>query len=125
MTKKLTEKKRQTLLVALQKKITKTRVINVKTEEYDVYIGRTSKWGNQFLIGPNGTREEVIEKYRKSIYRNKILLLCIPKLEGKRLGCFCPPLACHGDVLVELIENFLINKEIGVKKWVKNILNSN
>ena len=25
-------------------------------------------------------------------------------LRGKRLGCVCKPKACHGDVLVELIE---------------------
>jgi hypothetical protein len=25
-------------------------------------------------------------------------------LKGKRLGCFCKPLACHGDVIKEYIE---------------------
>lgn len=29
-----------------------------------VYIGRPSKWGNPFVIGRDGSREEVIEKYR-------------------------------------------------------------
>jgi len=27
------------------------------------------------------------------------------ELKGKRLGCFCKPKLCHGDVLVELIND--------------------
>jgi len=26
-----------------------------------VYVGRPSKWGNPFTIGPDGTRDEVID----------------------------------------------------------------
>ncbi|MFD1444291.1 DUF4326 domain-containing protein [Thermoactinomyces vulgaris] len=26
-------------------------------------------------------------------------------MKGKVLGCFCKPRACHGDILVELVEN--------------------
>jgi len=25
-------------------------------------------------------------------------------LKGMKLGCFCAPMSCHGDVLVKLIE---------------------
>lgn len=28
------------------------------------YIGRPSKWGNPFVIGADGTRDEVVERYR-------------------------------------------------------------
>ena len=41
-----------------------TDVVHCKKAPFDVYIGRPSKWGNPYSIGPDGTREEVIEKYR-------------------------------------------------------------
>lgn len=83
-----------------------TRVVNVNLGKiYDVYIGRPSIWGNPFRIGVDGTREEVIEKYRRYILKNKTLLARLPELKGKRLGCYCAPLSCHGDVLVELVES--------------------
>ena len=81
-----------------------TKVVHCKKEKYDVYIGRPSKWGNPFEIGKDGTRKEVIEKYRKYVLSNKELMNSLHELEGKTLGCWCKPLACHGDVLLELIE---------------------
>ena len=44
--------------------MSKTRVVNINKEIYDVYIGRPSKWGCPFVIGKDGTRKEVIAKYR-------------------------------------------------------------
>lgn len=67
-----------------------------------VYIGRPSKWGNPFEIGKDGTREEVIERYREWIALQLPLLKALPELRGKVLVCWCKPLACHGDVLAEL-----------------------
>ncbi len=80
-----------------------TKVVNCYRESFDVYIGRPGKWGNPFKIGPNGTREEVIAKYRAWVVQQPELMGSLYKLEGKVLGCYCKPLACHGDVLVELI----------------------
>ena len=80
------------------------KVVNLRNERYDIYIGRGSKWGNRFIIGRDGNREEVIRKYRKWILNNKELLSSLHELKGKVLGCFCKPLACHGDVLSELVE---------------------
>jgi hypothetical protein len=79
----------------------KTRAVNLKREPYDVYIGRGSKWGNPFVIGPDGTREQVIERYRTYLLANHDLCADLYELEGKCLGCFCKPLRCHGDVIVE------------------------
>lgn len=82
----------------------KTRVVNIKHGKvYDVYIGRPSKWGNPFHIGVDGTREQVIKKYSKWIRKNKKLMDSLSELKGKRLGCYCAPLPCHGDVLVDLV----------------------
>jgi hypothetical protein len=82
-----------------------TKIVNKRKDKYDVYIGRPSKWGNPFKVGRDGTREEVIEKYREWIKTQPELLAQLGELRGKILGCWCKPKACHGDVLVELIEN--------------------
>jgi hypothetical protein len=82
-----------------------TSVVHCKHKiPYDVYIGRPSKWGNPFEIGKDGTREEVIAKYREWIKTQPQLLKDLPELNGKVLGCWCKPKhACHGDVLVEMV----------------------
>jgi hypothetical protein len=70
---------------------------------YDVYIGRPSKWGNPFMIGLDGTREEVIKQYNDWIMTQYDLVKAAKiELKGKILGCWCSPLACHGDILVEI-----------------------
>lgn len=80
------------------------KVVNLKNEDFEVYIGRGSKWGNPFIIGKDGDRNVVIDKYREWIINNSKLLNDLWKLEGKTLGCFCKPKKCHGDVLIELFE---------------------
>ncbi|GAG96278.1 unnamed protein product [marine sediment metagenome] len=89
-----------------------TKVVHCKKEPYDIYIGRPSKWKNPFIIGEDGTREEVIEKYRKWIVNQPFLMNSLHELKGKTLGCWCKPtegfrgrLLCHGQILVSLIEN--------------------
>lgn len=82
----------------------KTSVVHCKEEAYEIYIGRPSKWGNPFKIGKDGTREEVIEKYRQYILMNPNLLSSLHELRGRILGCWCSPEKCHGDVLVELAD---------------------
>ncbi len=82
-----------------------TRVVNVKMcDTYDTYIGRGSPWGNPWKIGEDGTREEVIERFRTYLLTQPHLMRALPELKGKVLGCWCKPEACHGDVLVKYIE---------------------
>lgn len=78
------------------------RVVHCKKEAFDVYIGRPSKWGNPYVIGRDGSRSEVIEKFRMRLLLNKELCEQLIELRGKVLGCWCAPAECHGDVLVEL-----------------------
>lgn len=89
----------------------KTTVVHCKKKSYDIYIGRPSQFGNPYshLSGTLAefkvdTREEAIEKYREYILGRPDLLALLPTLKGKRLGCFCRPQRCHGDVLIELID---------------------
>jgi hypothetical protein len=79
-----------------------TRVVHCRRERYDVYIDRPSRWGNPFVVGRDGTREEVIAKYRQWLMGRPDLLARLGELRGKVLGCWCKPKACHGDVLAEL-----------------------
>lgn len=89
-----------------------TTVVHVR-QPHDVYIGRgrpgytESPFANPFIIGPHGLRAEVIARYehwlRAKLYNNPELQAELEKLRGKRLGCWCKPQACHGDVLVELL----------------------
>jgi hypothetical protein len=65
---------------------------------------RPGPLGNPFVIGRDGTREEVIEKFRLYANREPSIRAMLPSLRGKRLGCVCKPKACHGDVYVEMIE---------------------
>lgn len=90
----------------------KTTVVNISRSAYDVYIGRPSIWGNPYAIGKDGTRMQVIRKYREYILSKPELLEALPTLVGKRLGCYCTPKACHGDVLVELVEKFVTNERL-------------
>ncbi|CAF0867800.1 unnamed protein product [Adineta ricciae] len=83
----------------------RTQVVHCKKSKYDVYIGRPSDWGNPFVIGKDGDRDDVIRKYRNWIMRQADLLARIkPELQGKRIACWCKPEACHGDVLAELAD---------------------
>ena len=80
---------------------TAVRVVH-KTERHDVYIGRPSPWGNPFKVGEYG-RSECIRRYRKWLLTQPDLVRrAKTELAGKVLGCWCKPLACHGDVLAEL-----------------------
>lgn len=100
-------------------KIQITRVINIKKEtqftsvrstpEYE-YIGRGSNWGNPYtLFAEGGDLQEVIRKYKYDFDYDKFPnrdKSQVYKLAGKRLGCFCKPDACHGDVLADFLNSW-------------------
>lgn len=93
-------------------------VVHCKKSRYDVYIGRPSEWGNKYVIGIDGTREEVIEKHKRDVLANPELQKKIRrKLRGKIMGCFCDPLACHGDIYAEIA-----NDDVD-PNWLKDINN--
>lgn len=63
------------------------------------YIGRGSRWGNPFKIGPDGTRDEVIAKY-VDWYRSSGLDAHLGEIRGRNLVCWCAPQRCHGNFLL-------------------------
>jgi hypothetical protein len=93
--------------------VSKTTVVNVKYDTFDVYIGRrnahyrfySSRWANPYIIGPGCTREHALELYEKHLRNNPSdLFEPLDELRGKRLGCWCAPLPCHGDLLARLAD---------------------
>lgn len=87
----------------------KTTVVNKRTSPYDIYIGRGSIWGNPFIIGKDGDREDVVRKFSEyakyKCQSGEWSRSSLLSLKGKVLGCFCKPLACHGDVLASIVNN--------------------
>ena len=83
-------------------------VVNLKHEpdavaNGAVLIDRRTRWGNPFVIGRDGTREQVIARYRAELWRQiragEIALADLAALESRPLACHCHPRPCHGLVL--------------------------
>ncbi|MCG3207134.1 MAG: hypothetical protein FOGNACKC_00734 [Anaerolineae bacterium] len=92
-----------------------TKVVHIDRAQYDVYIGRAnprkglaaSIFANPFKIGEL-TRFEAVERYeiyaRGRMAVDKEFRDAVKGLRGKRLGCWCAPLLCHGHILARLAE---------------------
>jgi hypothetical protein len=86
-------------------------VVNVREKECDVFIGRPSKWGNPYSH-VKGTppefkvkdRSEAITKFESYLLSNKELMDALHELKYKKLGCFCKPLRCHGDIIKKYVD---------------------
>ncbi len=98
-------------------------VFHCKREPFDRYIGRDAYdkerglYGNPWVIGPDGTRDEVCDRYETWLRtgrdfghpeatkaRRQAILASLPSLKVVRLGCWCfSGQRCHGDTLEALI----------------------
>ncbi|MGI5380813.1 DUF4326 domain-containing protein [Streptomyces sp. CA-251387] len=101
--------------------MSRTTVVNLKGHRDDpdyadvVYVGRAMTRGGWYLEGsplaspfrhgPDGTREEVLAKYRAYLLERTDLLALLPGLRGRRLGCWCLPQPCHAEVIAELADS--------------------
>ena len=85
---------------------TQATVVNLNDEEYDVYIGRGSDWGNPYPVWEFKNREDCLKAYKWYLLNTRPDLLDrLDELKGKVLGCYCKPQSCHGDFLAELANN--------------------
>jgi len=84
------------------------RIVNLKREpdavaNGAVRIDRRTVWGNPFVMGRDGTRVQVVARYRADLWRRigagEIALEAVAALNGRDLACHCAPLPCHGEVL--------------------------
>ncbi|WP_422733395.1 DUF4326 domain-containing protein [Micromonospora sp. WMMD558] len=103
-----------------------TTVVNLKGHRDDpayadvVYVGRAMYRGgwrlpasplsspyrpSPYRPGPDGSRDEVVEKYRAYLLGRPDLLALLPDLRGRRLGCWCVPERCHAEVIAELADS--------------------
>lgn len=98
----------------------KTTVVNIKeTKDYDVFIGR-SGWdipinknghdgyfGNPFHLKPNEPRGSTLRKYKEYFHSaleiDPEFKARVEELRGKKLGCFCKPNKCHGDIIANYL----------------------
>lgn len=81
-------------------------VVNIKNSSFDIYIGRSTKYGNPFPVSKYGL-EKSLRYYRAHleclIAQGSITKEELLALRGKVLGCHCKPNKCHGDILEEFI----------------------
>ena len=93
--------------------------------ENAVKVDRTTKWGNPFIVGTDGTRADCVDLYRVMLAGCIVLTRCpecpdaqlayikhlrrnLRHLRGKNLACWCPlpkpgePDLCHAAVLLDL-----------------------
>ncbi|AQW88673.1 hypothetical protein FDH34_gp148 [Serratia phage BF] len=88
-------------------------LINRHKEKFDIYIGRGTIWGNPHPIdkGAGISRQVSIEMYKDHLYSSieagTITIDDFLSLSGKRIGCSCAPLPCHGDVIIEVFNEIV------------------
>lgn len=103
------------------------RIVHFRKEPFDVYCGRGGDWGNPFVIGPDGDRAAVIEKYENWIRMRPDLIARLPELKNKVLACWCSPQRCHCEILLKLLVELGIEESgenSGFSKIVENRPNS-
>lgn len=74
-------------------------------EGFAVRIDRSTRYGNPFVMGEDGTRDEVCDAFEMHYLPHKpsiSLRLKSGDLSGKVLICHCHPQRCHGDCLADL-----------------------
>lgn len=112
----------------------RAEVVNVRDSDFDKYIGRaaprakdlrchqTSLWANPYSDVYGARRAVAMAEYRQSLRerlsgpRRDEWLFQLRLLRGKRLGCWCKPKRCHGDVIVEAI---IADQEGRLDEWIK------
>lgn len=96
-----------------------TIVVNFTKEKCDVKITRKPDnsipdppengcFGNPFPLKIYG-RDKCIELYKdyflKRVESDPAFREAVLSLKGKRLGCFCVPFRCHGEVIKEWLDH--------------------
>jgi len=80
-----------------------------------IFHFKGSKWKNPFIVGKDGNRQEVYEKYKNALISKELididgdpLIDKIDELKHKKLGCWCHPELCHAHILAELCNKYII-----------------
>ena len=96
----------------MPKRIQRKRLSGWRKPAGAIYVGRKTKWGNEFKIVPGSVsrsdRAAVTELYENWLLerggeRAIIIMDSLEELRGHDLCCWCPlDTACHADVLLKL-----------------------
>ena len=79
------------------------KVVHCKRSRCTHYIGRPSIFGNPFVVGIDGCRENCIRQFEAYARESKIIMQAILKLPSTAiLGCWCRPKRCHGDAIIKI-----------------------
>lgn len=90
-----------------------TRIVNIRTDDYDMYIGRRGHgkdgyFGNPFYLSNESERAKILLQYKQYFYHriknDAEFKLRISELKDKILGCFCSPKPCHGDIIAKYLD---------------------
>tara|TARA_R110000772_G_scaffold20466_5_gene57020 strand:+ start:163251 stop:163562 length:312 start_codon:yes stop_codon:yes gene_type:complete len=94
----------------------KIEIINIKDYEDTnyIYIGRPDKYGNPFSSKDSNiatnvqSKEESLNLFREHLNQNPDLIDDLIKdlkdNKVSKLGCWCFPKKCHGDIYIEKIK---------------------
>ncbi len=101
-------------------RIQRRRTRGWKMPPNTVCVDRSTRWGNPFIVGVDGTRAECVHLYRAlaqgyvciskgpdHVRRQQVARQAMKDarttLRGKDLACFCPiGQPCHANVLLEI-----------------------
>ena len=90
----------------------KNLILWAEREGCAVRVDRGSRYGNPFVLGEDGDRDEVCDAYEQAYLPHKPSITKKIKegaLEGKVLICHCYPQRCHGDCLAEMANCIPVN----------------
>lgn len=103
----------------MARRIQRRRVKGWRMPPGAVYVGRPTKWGNPYRVGPDGSADVVVSRYRLALtlavdriargWRGGVdepwrwMVAHLDELRGRDLVCWCPlDRPCHADVLLEM-----------------------
>ena len=81
------------------------RVLDITRDGFPegaVLVDRTTRLGNPFRVGRDGSRAQCIAKHRVWIKKQPHLLAYLRTLRGRDMVCHCTPLPCHGTTCLEI-----------------------
>ena len=96
-------------------------ILNTKTDDcrHASYVARPSPLGNPYAIGPDGDRDQMIERYRAWLdarIKERDPVVCTALLgihPGQSIACHCAPARCHGEVIAAALD-------AGVQQRIRN-----
>lgn len=99
-----------------------------------VKVDRTTPWGNPFVVGRDGTREECVRLHAQ-LMAGFICITCRPGFgelkdhqrwvynhlhllrDATALACWCPPgVACHADTLIAILASVELERMAAARR---------